>query len=63
MGYRLFRLYFNSHWNNYELFGSRVHSPINPDADRPISHAKTTATIRTILAILIIAAIVLASQF
>ena len=62
MGYRLFRLYFNDHSNDFELFGSRVHNPKNPEADQPFTHANSTAILRTALAILIIGTIVLASQ-
>ena len=29
MAYRLFRLYFNSNSDNHELFGNRVHNPLN----------------------------------
>lgn len=29
MAYRLFRLYFNSHADNHEVFGNRVHNPLN----------------------------------
>ncbi len=29
MAYRLYRLYFNSNADNHELFGSRVHNPMN----------------------------------
>ena len=27
--YRLFRLYFNANSDNHELFGNRVHNPLN----------------------------------
>ena len=29
MAYRLFRLYFNSNADNYQLFGNRVYNPMN----------------------------------
>ena len=29
MAYRLFRLYFNSNSDNYQVFGNRVYNPIN----------------------------------
>ncbi len=29
IAYRLFRLYFNDHSDNHELFGNRVHNPLN----------------------------------
>jgi len=29
MAYRLYRLYFNSNADNHELFGNRVHNPLN----------------------------------
>ena len=29
MAYRLYRLYFNSNADNHELFGNRVHNPMN----------------------------------
>lgn len=29
MAYRLFRVYFNSNSDNHELFGNRVHNPLN----------------------------------
>jgi hypothetical protein len=32
MAYRLYRLYFNSNAHNHELFGNRVHNPMNATA-------------------------------
>lgn len=29
MAYRLYRLYFNSNADNYQLFGNRVYNPLN----------------------------------
>ena len=29
MAYRMYRLYFNSNSDNYQLFGNRVHNPLN----------------------------------
>lgn len=33
MAYRLYRLYFNSNADNHQLFGNRVHNPINGALD------------------------------
>lgn len=38
MAYRLFRVYFNSNANNFQLFGNRVYNPLNGTIDQKSQH-------------------------
>ena len=49
MAYRLFRLYFNSHADDYALFGSRVNNPMNGKAEQG-NQQVTAAWVRFALA-------------
>ncbi len=60
MAYRLFRLYFNANSDNHELFGNRVHSPLN-ELEVAQQKAAEAAWVRTGMIALIMAALVLIS--
>ena len=60
MAYRLFRLYFNNNSDNHELFGNRVHSPINESKVNQVNQTEG-AWVRTAMIGLIMAAMVLVS--
>ncbi len=57
MAYRLFRLYFNSNSENYDLFGSRVHNPVNGKAEKNKDQF-IASMIRILLVLITIGAIV-----
>jgi len=46
MAYRLYRLYFNSNADNHELFGNRVHNPINATTSLNRKEANNAALMR-----------------
>lgn len=55
MTYRTFRLYFNNHADNFDLFGNRVYSPLNGKADK--RDQNLAAVIRLSLIATVLAAI------
>jgi hypothetical protein len=46
MAYRLFRLYFNSNYENHEIFGNRVHNPLNGTQTRSFWANNTEVLLR-----------------
>ena len=60
MAYRLFRLYFNSNSDNYQLFGSRVNNPMNGTADEKSLNQGTFVRLLLILVTAVALATVIA---
>lgn len=62
MAYRLYRLYFNSNADNHQLFGNRVHNPINEE-NGVISTQAQASVVRLVLIGAAIAAIAFIAAF
>lgn len=52
MSYRLYRLYFNAHSDNHELFGNRVHNPSNAMAKNDFLSENIVALLRGLAVII-----------
>lgn len=61
MAYRLYRLYFNSNADNHELFGNRVHNPMN--AVTSLSNKEASIAALTRIGLLVIPAAMLIALF
>lgn len=58
MAYRLYRLYFNSHADNHQLFGNRVYNPMNLPQNKK---DQVSAALLRVLILLAIVGAILAS--
>jgi hypothetical protein len=52
MAYRMFRLYFNSHSDNHEVFGNRVHNPSNTTTKNDVLSENIVAILRGLAVII-----------
>lgn len=52
IGYRMFRLYFNTHSDNHEVFGNRVHNPSNTTSSNDFLSENIVAILRGLAVII-----------